>query len=110
MWKVIHNKLFKKLKFDYTTKSYLYKPEFIPENETHKVVWDLGIQTDHLILARRLELVTKKRKKKRKMKKDILYNGFCRHSGPLSKIKESEKRDKYLDLATELRKLCNWCA
>ena len=27
------------------------------ENETHKILWDFEIQTDHLILDKRLDLV-----------------------------------------------------
>ena len=33
------------------------EPEFLQENETHKVLWDFEIQTDHQIPARRPELV-----------------------------------------------------
>ena len=32
-------------------------PEFVPENEMHKLLWDFEIQTDHLISARRPDLV-----------------------------------------------------
>ena len=32
-------------------------PEYVPENETHKLRWDFEIQTDHLILARRPDLI-----------------------------------------------------
>ncbi len=34
---------------------YMQKP--IPENETHKFIWNFEIQTDHLIHATKLELV-----------------------------------------------------
>ena len=33
------------------------KPECMLENETLKILWDFEIQTDHLIQAKRLELV-----------------------------------------------------
>ena len=32
-------------------------PEFVPENKMHKILWDFEIQTDHLILSRRPDLV-----------------------------------------------------
>ena len=68
--KVIHWELCKKLKFDYTNKWYMHNPESVLENKTQKFLWDFEIQTDHLISARRLDLVrTKKKKKKRKEKK-----------------------------------------
>ena len=55
--KVIHNELCKKLKFDYTTKWYVYKPESILKDEMWKILWDFEIQTDRLIPVRRLDLV-----------------------------------------------------
>ena len=49
MGKVIHRELCKKLKFDYTNKWCIHNPEYVPENETHNLLWDFEIQTDHLI-------------------------------------------------------------
>ena len=47
----------------------VYKQESILENETHKVLWDFEIQTDHVIPPRRLDLkiINKKRKKNRQI-------------------------------------------
>ena len=42
----------------------MHKPESALENETHKIVWDFKIQTDHLISARRLDLVLIKENEK----------------------------------------------
>ena len=55
--KVIYRELCKKLKFDHTNKWYMHNPESVLENETHKLVWDFDIQTDHLISARRPDLI-----------------------------------------------------
>ena len=55
--KVIHLELCKKFKFDHTNKWYMHNTESVPENETHKLLWDFGIQTNHLISARRLDLI-----------------------------------------------------
>ena len=42
-------------------------PESVLENEIHIILWDLGIQADHLISARRLNRVIINRgEKKRK--------------------------------------------
>ena len=38
-------------------KCYMHNPEFILENEAHKLLWDFEIRTDHLISARKLDLV-----------------------------------------------------
>ena len=35
----------------------MYKPESVSENETHELLWDFEIQTDHLIPARRQDQV-----------------------------------------------------
>ena len=81
----------------YTNKWNLHKAESVLENET---LWNFEIQTDHLIPTRRpcLVLINKK-------KRDNLPS--C---GPLQrkitgKNTESEKIDKHLDLACELKKI-----
>ena len=40
------------------------------ENETHKILWDFKIQTDHQILARWPDLFVKKKQKKKKQQKN----------------------------------------
>ena len=73
--KVIHWELCKKFKFDRTNKYYMLNPEFVLENETHKILWDFEKQTNHLISARQSDLVIvnkKKKKKKRKKKEKII--------------------------------------
>ena len=30
----------------------MHKPEFVPENKAHKILWDFVIQTDHWSLTR----------------------------------------------------------
>ena len=97
----------------------MHYPEFFLENEMHKLLWDFEIQTDHLISARRPDLIrVKKNKKKQKKqpppkKKKNKGERICRivnFADPADpadhriKLKESEKRDKYLDLAKEMKK------
>ena len=55
--KVIHWEMCKKLKFYHTNKWYMHNPEPVPENDTHKLLWDIDIHTDHLISARRPDLI-----------------------------------------------------
>ena len=50
---------------------------------------------------------SQQQQKKEKKKKNLLNCGFNFPSGPQSKTEESEKKDKYLDLAWELVKLRN---
>ena len=63
------------------------------------------IQTDHLNSARRPCLVIVKKKKKEK--KNLPDSEICRLPDHGVKLKESEKRDNYLHLARELKKLRN---
>ena len=44
----------------------MHKPESVLENEVHKISKDLEIQTDHLILARRPNLMINKKEKVQK--------------------------------------------
>ena len=62
--KVIHWESCKELKFDHTNKWYMHNPEFVLENETHKLLSDFDIQIDHLISARRPDLVVSNNNKK----------------------------------------------
>ena len=52
----------------------MHNPESVLENETPKILWDFEIQMDHLISARRLDLVIVKKKKRKKRKEKNLPN------------------------------------
>ena len=80
----------------------MHNPEFFLENETHKLPGDFEIQTDHLKRARwpHLGIINKKKRTCRIVNFTVLADHRV-------KIKESEKRDKYLDLARKLKKLWN---
>ena len=56
MGKVIHWELCKKLKFDHAKWWHMHKSAFVQENKTHEILWDISIQTDHQIPARRQDL------------------------------------------------------
>ena len=96
----------------------LVRPTPVQENATHKLLWDFNIQTDHLISARRPDLIIINKKEKEKKKRTCKIVDFAVPADHRIKLKECEKRDKYLDLARELKKLehtgdnytnCNWC-
>ena len=64
----------------------MHNPEFVQENETHKFLWDFEIQTDHLISARRPDLVIVN------IKKENLPNcELCRPGRPKSKTDKNRK-------------------
>ena len=79
----------------------MHNPESIPEYETHKLLLDFEIRTDHCISARRPDLVIVNRKRTCRI---VVFAVAADHR---IKLKESKKRDKYLDLARELKKRWN---
>ena len=70
----------------------MHNPEIVLENETHTIFWGGAIEIDHLISARRPDLVMVYEKKR-----------FCRIDDiavPVDqrvKLKGREKRNTYLD-------------
>ena len=78
----------------------MHNPEPVQEKNTHKDLWDLERHTDHLISARRPDQIIINQKK-----------GICKivdFAVPADhriNLKECEKKDNYLDLASELKKL-----
>ena len=85
----------------------MHNPASVLENDTHKHLWDFDIQTDHLILARRPDhIVINKKKKKKKEKRTCKIVDFALPADWI-KLKESEKKDKYLDLVKEFKKVWN---
>ena len=103
--KVIHCELCKTFKFDHTNKWYMHNPASVLENDTHKLLWDFDIQADHLISARRPDQIIMNNNNKKKRTCKIV--DFAVPADQWIKLKECEKKDKYLDLARELKKLWN---
>ena len=78
------------------------RPESVLENEMHKIFCHLEIKTDHQITTKRPNLAIIKKKKR--------TCSIVKFAVPVDhrlKIKKCEKRDKYLHLAREQRKLWN---
>ena len=80
----------------------MHNPAPVLENATHKLLWDYNIQTDHLIPARRPDLIIINKKKR-----TCKIVNFAVPADHRIKLKECEKKDKYLDLVRELKKLWN---
>ena len=75
----------------------MHNPVPVLENNTHKLLWDFDIQTDHLISARRPGLIIINKKKR-----TCKIVDFAAPADHRIKLKECEKKDKYLNLAREL--------
>ena len=78
----------------------MHDPAPVLENDSHKLLWDFNIQTDHLIPAKKPDhIIINKRKRICKIV------DFAVPADHRINLKKSEKKDKYLDLARELKKL-----
>ena len=77
----------------------MHNPAPVLENDSHKLLWDFNIQTDHLIPARRPDLIIIN-----KRKRICKIVDFAVPADHRINLKESEKKDKYLDLVRELKK------
>ena len=73
-------------------------------NNLHTSVWEFDIQTDHLISTRWSDLIIIN---KRKIKRTCEIMDFSVPADHRIKLKESEKKDKYLDHAREWKNLWN---
>ena len=71
----------------------MHNPASVLENDTHKLQWDFVIQTDHLILARRPNLIIINKKKKKRICKIV---NFAVQADHRIKLKDCEKKDKTL--------------
>ena len=87
--KVIHWKMCKKFKFDHTNKWYMHNPASLLENNTHKLLCEFGIYTDHLISARRPDLIIINQKKT-----TCKIVNFAVPADHRIKLKECEKKYK----------------
>ena len=81
-------------------KWYEHQPEAVQENERYKILWDFNIQTEHVIEARRPDMIV--------IDKETKFAKIIDFAIPYdSRVnsKEVEKIEKYQDLAPEIKKL-----
>ena len=62
--KVVHWKLARKCNFEAGDKWYEHEAESVLENKDYKILWDFSIQTDHVIEARRRDLIVVDKKER----------------------------------------------
>ena len=96
--KIVHWKLARKCNFEAGDKWYEHEPESVLENKDYKILWDFSIQTDHIIEARRPNLVVVDKERSCKII-DFAIPGVSR-----IEEKEQDKIEKYQDLGRELQK------
>ena len=100
--KKIHWEVCRKFGIEVSKKWYQYEPETVVENENSKILWDMNIQTDHVIEARRPDMVVID-----KAKNHCQIIDFAVPYDSRVEQKELEKKEKYQDLARELKKIWN---
>ena len=90
----------RKIGFDVNEKWYKHEPQKVLEIDSWKILWDVTIQTDHVIEARRLDMVIID-----KAKNECKIIDFA---CPFDSRMEGKKKDKikgYNDLKRELKKI-----
>ena len=85
-----------------TERWYEHQPDTVTENDRCKLLWDFDVQTDHVIQARRPDVIVID-----KEKKECKIIDFAMPHDSRVNAKEVEKIEKYQDLAREVQKLWN---
>ena len=88
--KVIHREMCRRFQFDHTNKWYMHNPAPVLENDSHKLLWEFDIHTDHLIPARRPDFIIINKKRESAKLYTLLsrfnsyYSIFCHNQNRLS--------------------------
>ena len=98
--KKIHWDFCKKNGFEHTEKWYEHVPEGVVENEEVKVLWDINVQCDNVIEARRPDIIVIHKKERKGIIIDIAVPTDVRVGE-----KEREKVEKCQDLKREIGRL-----
>ena len=98
--KSFHWKLCEKHNLERKEKWYEHCPEGAVEDDDVKLIWDINIQCDNVIEARRPDLILVDKKAKSCVITDVAIPGNCR-----IREKEIEKIEKYQNLKRELKRL-----
>ena len=96
----IHWEVCRKSSFDVNEKWYKYEPEKVVENGSWKILWDFTIQTDHVIEARRPDMVIID-----KTKNECKIIDFACPFNSRIEEREKDKMKGYNNLKRELKKI-----
>ena len=100
--RIVYWKLCEKFNFEKLEKWYLHNPQTVTENVNHRLVFDMNLQCDNVIVERRLDIVIDNKVKKIAIALDVTKLGE-------KKIidKEREKTAKYQNFKIEIQRLLN---
>ena len=99
---MVHWKLARKCNFETGYKWHEHEPESVLENHDYKTLWDFSIQTNHVIEARRPDLVVVHRKER-----SCKIIDFAIPGDSTTEEKKNDKIEKYQDFRRELQKIWN---
>ena len=99
---MVHWKLGEKINLEKSEKWYLHNPQTVSENVNHKLIWDMNIQCDRIIVERRPDIVIGNKMEKTAIVTDAAIPGDKRIID-----KETEKIEKYQNLKREIQRLWN---
>ena len=100
--RIVHWKLFGRYNLKRSEKCYEHAPEGVAENEEVKILWDVMIQCDREIKARKPDIVVVNKNERSCAIIDIAIPGDIRVSE-----KEKEKIERYQELKREIKRMWN---
>ena len=98
--RIIHRGLCRLYELDRADKWFEHQPSSVQETDRTKVLWDFNIPCDHIIEARRPDIVIVEKEEKVCKIIDIVIQGDSRVAE-----KEREKVEKYQDLKQEISRI-----
>ena len=100
--RMVHWKLCKKFNLEKSEKWYLHNLQTVTENVNHRLIWDMNIQCDNVIVERKPGIVTINKMEKTAIIIDVAIPGNERITD-----KKKEKIEKYQNLKREIQRLWN---
>ena len=100
--RMVHWKLCQKFNLEKPEKWYLHNPQTVTKNVNHKLIWDMNIQCDNIIVERRPDIVIVNKGEKAAIIIDVAIPGDKRIIE-----KEKEEIEKYQNLKKEIQRLWN---
>ena len=100
--RMVPQKLCEEFNLEKSEKWHLHNPQTVSENVNHKLIWDMNIQCDNIIVERRPDIVIVNKMKKTAIIIHVSIPGVKRIN-----YKEKEKIEKYQNLKREILRLWN---
>ena len=97
---IVHWKLCGKFNLEKSEKWYLHNPQTVSENVNHKLIWDMNIQCDNVIVERRPDIAIVNKIGKTAIIIDVAIPG-----DKTIIDKEKEKIEKYQNIKREILRL-----